>query len=220
MLLGSIVHNLILQPKTFDDKYVVEPEFNKRTNQGKEDYQKFLELVSARNLQSVPQNIFIKAKELVTQFINSQNYKYIVDTSVREERFDKDYSGLPICGYIDAMSSEYNIELKTVSSADYNDIQRDFYNLKYHLQAAIYNWANDKKVMYVVIETSYPYLSKVFVASDEYIEYGRSLFNKATSDFSFCLDMGLFESGYEFYGGAEPQVLDLPGWAKKGVSDE
>lgn len=220
MLLGSVVHNLILQPQTFDDKYVVEPEFNKRTNQGKEDYQKFLDRVAEKRLQAIPPNVFVKAKELVTQFMNSQNYKYVADTNIREQRFDKEQDGLPICGYIDAMSNEYNIELKTVSSADVGDIQRDFYNLKYHLQAAIYNWVNDKKVMYVVIETSFPYLSKVFVASDSYIEYGRTLFNKAISDFSFCLDMGLFDSGYEFYGGAEPQVLDLPGWAKKGVSDE
>lgn len=220
MLLGSVVHNLILQPEQFNDKFAVEPEFNKRTNQGKEDYQKFLDSLAEKKLQAVPPNVFIKAKEMVTQFMHSPNYKYITDTGVREERFDKNYEALPVCGYIDAMSDEYNIELKTVSSAEYSDIQRDFYNLRYHLQAAIYNWVNDKKVMYVVIETSFPYLSRVFIPSDTYIDEGRKLFQKAMTDFSYCLDMGLFDSGYEFYGGSDPMTLDLPGWAKKGASDD
>jgi len=220
MLLGSVVHNLILQPEKFNDNFAVEPEFNKRTNQGKEDYQKFLDTMTEKKLQSVPPNVFIKAKEMVTQFMHSPNYKYITGTDIREERFDKNYESLPICGYIDAIGNDYNVELKTVSSADYSDIQRDFYNLRYHLQAAIYNWVNGKKVMYVVIETSFPYLSRVFIPSDTYIDEGRKLFQKAMADFSYCLDMGLFDSGYEFYGGSDPMTLDLPGWAKKGMSDD
>lgn len=220
MLFGGLVHNLILQPQTFDEKYIIEPEFNKRTNQGKEDYQKFLDSIAEKNLQAIPQNTFIRAKELVTQFMNSRNYKYIADSDIREQRFDKYYEDLPICGYIDAVISNYNIELKTVSSAEYADIQRDFYNLKYHLQAAIYNWANDKDVMYVVIETSFPYLSRVFIASAEYIQQGRAMLNKAASDFSYCMDMDYFDMGYEFYGGLEPMTIDLPGWAKKGGAND
>jgi exodeoxyribonuclease VIII len=220
MLLGSVVHNLILQPETFDDKYIVEPDFNKRTNQGKEDYQKFLELIAQRKLQAVPPNIFLKAKEMVTQFMNSPNYKHVQVMDGKEIRFDKDYDSLPVCGYIDGMNSEYNFEVKTVSSAEYSDIQRDFYNLKYHLQAAIYNWVNGKNIMYIVIETSHPYLSRVFIPSDTYIEEGKKLFSKAMTDFAYCLDMDLFDSGYEFYGGSDPMTLDLPGWAKKSASDD
>ena len=219
MLLGSVVHNLILQPQTFNDKFAVEPEFNKRTNQGKEDYQKFVDSLAEKGLQPIPPSVFIKAKEIVTQFMHSPNYKYITDADIREQRFDKEISKLPVCGYIDAISDHYNIELKTVSSAEFTDVQRDFYNLKYHLQAAIYNWVNNKKVMYIVVETSAPYLSKVFIASDNYISSGMEMFNKAISNFAFCMDMQLFDTGYEFYGGSEPMTLDLPGWAKKNTSD-
>ncbi len=52
MLLGSVVHNLILQPEKFNDNFAVEPEFNKRTNQGKEDYQKFLDTMTEKKLTS------------------------------------------------------------------------------------------------------------------------------------------------------------------------
>lgn len=219
MLLGSVVHALILEPQSFESKYIIEPEFNKRTNQGKEDYQKFLESMSEKNLQAIPQSVFVKAKEMVTQFMGTASAHILQMTSSREQRFDIDYIGIPVCGYIDAMSDEYVIELKTVSSAETSDIQRDFYNLKYHLQAGIYNWVTDKKIMYIVIENSSPYLSRTFIASDSYVSEGRKMFDKAMSDFRYCLDMDLFDRGYEFYAGTESHILELPGWAKKGGDD-
>ena len=221
MLLGSVVHNLILQPDTFESKYIVEPDFNKRTNQGKEDYQKFLDTISERKLQAVPPKVFLKAKEMVTQFMDSPNYNYVKQMDATETRFDKlSDTGLPICGYIDGMNADTNFEIKTVSSADYADIQRDFYNLKYHLQAAIYNWVNGKNIMYIVIENSFPYLSRAFTVSDNYIKEGKAIFDKAMTDFSYCLDMDTFSMGYEFYNGVEPGVIDLPGWARKTPQDD
>jgi len=214
MLLGSLIHNMLLEPDGFDTKFIIEPDINKRTNQGKEDYQKFLDSVSEKNLQVVEPKTFIKAKEIVTQFMYSPTYKYLKMMDTKEHRFDKEYGGLPVCGYVDAMNDDYNLEIKTTSSCDIESITRDFYNMKYHLQAAMYQWYNGKPMMYVVIETSAPYLSRAFIASESYMKEGYKLFEKAMSDFSYCMSMEQFESGYEFYGD-ELSTLDIPSWAKK-----
>jgi exodeoxyribonuclease VIII len=221
MLFGAICHKLILEPQLFDKEYIIEPEFNKRTNQGKEDYAAFIAKITEQNLTAVPPATYEKAVSLVESVMKSNAAKYIYDATIKEGRFDMTHDiGLPVCGYIDGVGKDYNLEIKIVSSADTDDIMRDFYKMKYHIQAGIYNWVNGKPIYYLVVENSYPYLSKVFKASDEYIAEGKRLFNKAMSDFKFCLDMNNFSAGYDFYEGKQPLTLTLPGWVKVGGADD
>lgn len=221
MLFGAICHKLILEPQLFDKEYIIEPEFNKRTNQGKEDYAAFITKITEQNLTAVPPATYEKAVQLVESVMKSNAAKYVYEATIKEGRFDMTHeTGLPVCGYIDGVGAYFNLEIKIVSSADTDDIMRDFYKMKYHIQAGIYNWVNGKPIFYLVVENSYPYLTKVFRASDDYISEGKRLFNKAMSDFKFCLDMDNFTAGYEFYEGKEPLELTLPGWAKKGGTND
>jgi exodeoxyribonuclease VIII len=221
MLFGAVCHKLILEPEDFENEYIVEPEFNKRTNQGKEDYQAFLTSIEEKKLTPIPPATMLKAKELVTQFMGTPAHQYVQNLSKNEVRFDMVHeTGLPVCGYIDGVSDIFNLEVKIVTSADTDDIIRDFYKMKYHIQAGIYNWANGKPIYYLVIENSFPYLSRIFRASDEYVSEGKKAFNKAMTDFRYCLDTDSFDLGYEFYVGSEPSTLSLPGWAKKGGDDD
>jgi len=221
MLFGSICHKLILEPQDFDKEFIIEPEFNKRTNQGKEDYAAFIAKISEQGLTAIPPATYEKAVELVAVLKQSHVYNYVKQLTSKEERFDKVHdTGLPICGYIDGVAKDFNLEIKIVSSAEADDIIRDFYKMKYHLQAGIYNWVNGKPIYYLVVENSFPYLSRVLIASDHYIAEGRRLFDKAMTDFKFCLDIDNFSAGYEFYTGVEPLTLSLPPWAKKGGGDD
>jgi hypothetical protein len=221
MLFGSICHKLILEPQEFDKEFIVEPEFNKRTNQGKEDYQAFLTKITEQGLTAVPPATYEKAVELVAALKDSHTYNMVKLLSKKEQRFDMTHeTGLPVCGYIDGVGDDFNLEVKIVSSADTDDIIRDFYKMKYHIQAAIYNWANGKPIYYLVIENSFPHLGRIFKASDDYIAEGMKAFNKAMKDFQFCLDTDSFDMGYEFHVGIEPTILTLPGWAKKGGEDD
>lgn len=43
MHLGSLVHTLLLEPHMVDDEYTVMPKFDRRTKQGKADYEAWLE---------------------------------------------------------------------------------------------------------------------------------------------------------------------------------
>jgi exodeoxyribonuclease VIII len=221
MLFGAVCHKLILEPEDFEKEYIVEPEFNKRTNQGKEDYQAFLTSIEKYKFTPIPPATMVKAKELVTQFMGTPAHNYVLNLSKREERFDMIHeTGLPVCGYIDGVGDNFNLEVKIVTSADTDDIIRDFYKMKYHIQAGIYNWSNGKPIYYLVIENSFPYLSRIFKASDEYVMEGKKAFNKAMTDFKYCLDTDSFDMGYEFYAGSEPSTLTLPGWVKVGGADD
>jgi exodeoxyribonuclease VIII len=221
MLFGAVCHKLILEPQDFENEYIVEPEFNKRTNQGKEDYQAFLNSIEEKKLTPIPPATMLKAKELLTQLMGTPAHHYVQQLSKKEERFDMIHeTGLPVCGYIDGVGGDFNLEIKIVTSADTDDIIRDFYKMKYHIQAGIYHWSNGKPIYYLVIENSFPYLPRIFKASDEYVMEGKKAFNKAMTDFKFCLDTDSFDMGYEFHNGIEPTTLTLPGWAKKGGDDD
>ena len=221
MLLGSVIHCMILTPDEFDKKYIIEPELDKRTKVGKEDYANFLQKIEGKGLEPISTGLFVTAKEITTQFMYASGYRFVKDSGNREEKFLKRHSsGLDVSGYIDALSDDYVVELKTVQSCAQEDVMRSFHKMMYPLQAAIYHWVTGKRVLYITLETNPPYLSRVFIASDDYLAYGTKIFNKAMLDFNFCLDMGMFDCGYEFYGGDEPLLLDLPGWAKKGGDDE
>lgn len=221
MLFGAVCHKLILEPQDFENEYIVEPEFNKRTNQGKEDYQAFLTSIEEKKLTPIQPATMLKAKELLTQLMGTPAHNMVKSMSKKEERFDMIHeTGLPVCGYIDGVGNDFNLEIKIVTSADTDDIIRDFYKMKYHIQAGIYHWSNGKPIYYLVIENSFPYLPRIFKASDEYVMEGKKAFNKAMTDFKFCLDTDSFDMGYEFHNGIEPATLTLPGWAKKGGEDD
>ena len=221
MLFGAVCHKLILEPQDFENEYIVEPEFNKRTNQGKEDYQAFLTSIEEKKLTPITPATMLKAKELFTQLMGTPAHNMVKSLSKKEERFDMIHeTGIPVCGYIDGVGVDFNLEIKIVTSADTEDIIRDFYKMKYHIQAGIYHWSNGKPIYYLVIENSFPYLPRIFKASDEYVMEGKKAFNKAMTDFKFCLDTDSFDMGYEFHNGIEPTTLTLPGWAKKGGDDD
>lgn len=217
MILGSVVHALILQPDSFSARFAVEPEVDKRTTAGKDKIAEFL--LTAEGKEVVSASTYRTAQEMVSAFIHSPNMEYVRNCTTFEKRFDVKHSatGLPVCGFLDGENPiDYTLEIKTVESAERDNVIRDFYNMKYFLQAGIYNYVNGKRVLYVAIEKTPPYLSKAFYADDDYLTLGKTLFNQAMSDFKYCMDMGLFDSGYEFYGGYEPVALPLPAWAKKG----
>ena len=65
MLFGAICHKLILEPQDFEKEYIIEPEFNKRTNQGKDDYAAFIAKITEQNLTAIPASTYAKAMELL-----------------------------------------------------------------------------------------------------------------------------------------------------------
>lgn len=217
MILGSVVHALILQTESFSNRFAIEPEVDKRTTAGKDKINEFLATVGDKEV--VSESTYRTAQEMVASFVNSPNMEYVRNCNVFEKRFDIKHgaTGLPVCGYFDGQNpSDYTLEIKTVESAEKDDVIRDFYNRKYYLQGGMYNYIDGKRILYVAIEKTPPYLSKAFYADDDYLSLGKAVFNQAMSDFKYCMDMGLFDSGYEFYGGYEPVALPLPSWAKKG----
>ena len=62
MLLGSLVHKLVLEPDDFDNEYIVAPVCDRRTKQGKEIWNDFME--SSAGMSVITEGLKSKAESI------------------------------------------------------------------------------------------------------------------------------------------------------------
>ena len=82
MQFGSMVHCLLLQPDKFDTQFAIMPTIDKRTKDGKEAYNKFLE--EAVGLEVVMENDYNDAKAITDNVLSNaslRNYRSEEHTS-------------------------------------------------------------------------------------------------------------------------------------------
>ncbi len=211
MKLGSMVHCLLLQPSEFDNQFLVAPEINKRTNAGKEEWANLL--AANEDKQIVSSDDYATAICIV----NNANKNKSIRASIRdcylfEEEWHNSVSDLPYRGFFDGVANDYILEIKTTNDANPKSVMADFYKRKYHIQAGLYNLASLKRIKYLIIETSYPYLSYTAFADDLFVNKGISEVSYLNSEFKKCLEANDFSYGYEYFY-KDDITISLPSWS-------
>jgi hypothetical protein len=218
MLLGTMAHVAVLEPKKLDTAFVQKPEGKEgdfRTKEGKEWKSKMgttpiLDADEARAVRGIRDSIAAHsaARELLAE----------CDTEVA--LFAEHRSGLWIKGRLDALKVPSDneaiiVDVKTTSAgADYNTFSRQAAQLNYHLSAAWYchlcglNGLPPARFYWVVVETSAPYAVAVYEVHPDALDLGVGMMNDALDLIAQCEDAGEWP-GY----GQEVQSLNLPPWA-------
>lgn len=212
MNMGSIIHSLILTPDLFKDEFAVAPSVDRRTKDGKAQWDSFVLINDGKTV--ITSDDLDTASEIVNNVRNNKNINHLIGSCNEfEKKWNIIFNGLPFTGYIDGQSSDYVVEIKTASDASPSIFMRDFYNRKYYLQAALYFFATQKPLNYVVIETKPPY--NVFYApiSKEYIDLGLKELNNLTNTFNECMAISGWNLGYEFMEDG-PIIITPPSWLK------
>ena len=62
LLFGQVFHKMLLEPVTFDDEFVVVPEVNRRTKDGKQMWEDFVADHEKQTI--IPDEMYAKAKEM------------------------------------------------------------------------------------------------------------------------------------------------------------
>jgi len=206
MKLGSMVHCMILQPNLFNEQFVIAPDVNKRTNAGKEEWATFCSQHADRIV--VANDDYEHASRLASNAMANSSIESLVKNCYDfEQEWRAEIDGLPYRGFYDGISNDYVLEIKTTSDGLPRSVMNDFLKRKYHIQAGLYSLVSQKEVIYVVIETSEPYLSYSAPASIQYMEMGVSELSRLNSQFAKCLESGDFSGGYDH---ANEIVIDLP----------
>lgn len=206
MKLGSMVHCMILQPNLFNEQFVIAPDVNKRTNAGKEEWAAFCSQHADKTV--VSNEDYEHASRLASGAMANSTIESLVKNCYDfEQEWRVNIDGLPYRGFYDGIADEYVLEIKTTSDGLPRSVMNDFVRRKYHMQAGIYNLVSQKPVIYVVIETSEPYLSYAAPASDQYYSVGISEVSRLNKRFMDCLEAGDFSGGYDY---GKEIVIDLP----------
>mgnify|MGYP003637305327 FL=1 len=234
MALGTAVHSLVLEPDMFDTDIVVAPDFNKRTKDGRADFELFQEENKNRTIISPEQNLKAKAmaarvhehpiasilvQDLIVESSVFQWYKsydpddqteYKTMLKVRPDGISKN---MPIL-----------IDLKSTADGSYSGFIKSIQNFYYHLSAAMYLELCNQcqplldevkhfaftKFVFVCVENFAPYEVSVYEMSQEYREIGALLFRQGIYN--------LHKSKLNNWDGypEEVRVIEPPSWATRG----
>jgi exodeoxyribonuclease VIII len=173
LCLGRATHCLILEPDSFDERYAIEPNNNKRTNAGKAEYAQWVSENTGKSIISAEQSIFW------------------VDPSTNT-----------LCKVRpDYLRADIIVDVKTTKDASKLAFERDIANYKYHLSAAMYveGYARaglgGQHFVLIALESTRPFACAVYDIQDLALDRGRELFREGLEIYSQCKDADSW-SGY------------------------
>ena len=127
--------------------------------------------------------------------------------SKRETEVKRDIQGVPFRGFVDAMSKDVIVDLKTTQDASAEGFSKSVYNFSYHLQAAIYKELTGASEFYIIaVENTAPHNICSYQLSQDALDSGYAMMSKGIDSFK---NWDGEETGYVNDG-----ILNLPRWAK------
>lgn len=213
MDLGSLLHCLIMYPSKFNDQFIVSPNVDRRTKDGKLVWEEF---VAISNGKTIITEDDLSEATLISDSVMSIPViqQAVTDCHYFEQEFGFEIQGLPFRGFVDGINvGEYILEIKTMNDASPSNITREFFNRKYHIQAGLYNLVHNLPIKYLIVETKAPYNSMLLDVTDQYIKKGQEELFDLTEKFNTCIALDAFNAGYQFME-SKDFVIDLPSWVK------
>lgn len=216
--MGTALHCLLLEPDEFGNRFIEAPEFNRRTNQGKEDEKEFLKSCESTGkiVMDYEQHRKLKimrdsamAHHAARYFLEADGHSeasiYWNDTDVGELcriRPDKFLTHQPVI-----------IDVKKV--ADMERFPRHIEEFRYHVQHAMYqegylrHFGESPVFLFIAVSETIDcgrYPVHVFELDSEDVDVGFNLFKKNLQTFHEC-------RVNDDWGGIEP--ISRPEWARR-----
>lgn len=198
MRLGTAVHAALLEPDKFKSDYDTTP-LRKGTKAHKElDGSKIW----------LNNSDWATVNGIKRQLKKNVEAADLLESCKQREIEVKGYvNGIPFRGFVDAMSEDIIVDVKTTQDASPDGFSRSVYNFSYHLQAAIYMELTGAKQYYIIaIESSSPYSVVIYKLSQDAMDSGYAMLQRGIDSFK---NWDGSETGYK-----NNVILDLPRWAK------
>ena len=191
MKFGSALHMNVLQPEEFNKNYIVTPKFDRRTKQGKEDYQNFINnnrlktFVSETDYELIEQiTLKLMKDECVNKLLSEGIKEHIV--AWHNEEYEVDCKGMLDCY---RPESDIIIDLKTTQDCSYNTFSKSVKKFKYHKQAAFYMDAvKAEEYIIIAVEKSPPFSINIIQLGNQLIDKGREMYNQELEVYKYCTD--------------------------------
>ena len=171
LLEGRVQHTVFLEHHKFDQEFVIQPNVDRRTKAGKEEYEDFLNGVGAR--QPIKQDMYdvcMARREIVSAYIPKESHHVELTICFM-------WNNQPCKGKLDWHTGTDIWDLKTCRDASPRGFKNAINAFKYHQQAAFYLAGcrsvglPTEKFYFLAQEKPHPYPFAIYTLSDEAIAY-------------------------------------------------
>ena len=185
---GRLQHTLFLEIDKFDDEFVIEPNVDRRTKAGKEEYEDFKASIGDRS--PVKQDMYdvcMERRKIVEEYVPHETHKVELTLCFH-------WRSHPFKARMDWYDGENVWDLKTARDASPRGFKSAINNFNYHMQAALYLDAakalgmTANQFMFLAQEKAHPYPFAVYTLSEEAIDYGIARNEQALKTIIDCKD--------------------------------
>lgn len=217
MNIGSAFHTMLLEPAKFQMEFAIAPKIDRRTKQGKLDWEEFEKLSFGKIILTDEQ--FSKISKMVDLVSKHEIVTTLLDEAVFEQSIywtDKE-TGLQFKTRPDIWSSKMVVDIKTTNNANLYSFSRSALEYGYYLQAGMAFEAckaiGRSFEMFVILacEKDEPHVPAVYIMKEEALNFGIEQFNTYKRRLKECIDSNKWE-GYLV------QELGVPKYAT--INDE
>jgi hypothetical protein len=200
-LIGSALHELILEPQCFKDNYLVAPKFDLRTTKGKESHAEFVAQSEGRVLLNIEEyEMIVKMGESATS--NATFLELIWDSYRELSCYTTDEkTGLNLRLRPDSFAKTKSTitDIKTCQDSSFRAFKGDVYKFGYSITSAFYmDFLNRENYVFCAIEKEAPYQTALYVLDDEMVAYGRSQYRMGLDLLKWSIDNNYWCSYNEF----------------------
>tara|TARA_R110002020_G_scaffold463245_1_gene683240 strand:- start:581 stop:1354 length:774 start_codon:yes stop_codon:yes gene_type:complete len=201
---GRAFHMCMLEHDKYKKEVVVEPDVNKRTKAGKEEYQKFIESNKGMTILSVDENESLKGMR--KKLTSSLEADELLSGGLSEQvNIWNDLDNHVSCkGKADYWNKDKRIlvDIKTTQDSSPGGFRGSAYKYGYDRQAAFYlDGFNADEFWFIVIEKSPPYNMAIYCCSPEFLDGGREKYKSLLDTYNYYFIQKLFDPYEHVYTG-------------------
>ena len=224
LLFGQVFHKILLEPDTFNYEFVVAPDANRRTKEGKQMWEDFVS--EHENQTIITTEMCTHAKEMCEAVKREPLAVKLLNGAAEVPFFWADEMTGEACKCrIDVLNTEYSqpiiVDVKTTADASTDSFIRSAINYGYDFQSAMYSDGVEKNIgkkplfVFVAVEKEPPYAVNILQADELMLRRGYDLFREYIGIYHDCKASG----NWYGYLGKLNQInnLALPAWLAKEV---
>lgn len=220
LIFGAMVHKLLLEPETFESEFVIAPNVDRRTKDGKAAYAAFLEALNGR--QEISAADYERAVQMVQAALATPFVKALLDGMHEQAYFWRDAATEELCKirtdcvrYVG--DTPLIVDYKTSTDASLDGFTRSALRYGYDFQAGMYCEGVEMvtgvapRFLFIVQEKEAPFAVNVVEADPAFILRGKDKFRELLGIYHECKQTG----NWYGYMGADPVIHEmlLPAWA-------
>ncbi|WP_247148184.1 exodeoxyribonuclease VIII [Escherichia coli] len=220
--LGTAFHCRVLEPEEFSNRFIVAPEFNRRTNAGKEEEKAFLMECASTGKTVITAEEGRKIELMYQSVMALPLGQWLVESAGHAESsiyWEDPETGILCRCRPDKIIPEFHWIMDVKTTADIQRFKTSYYDYRYHVQDAFYSDGYEAQFgvqptfVFLVASTTVEcgrYPVEIFMMGEEAKLAGQQEYHRNLRTLADCLNTDEWPA---------IKTLSLPRWAKEYAND-